>query len=163
MSDMPDLSTLFSMLSSSQGSSGNANTDSMKEVISNLMNSSSNQNVTNNSKIQGNDMHFATNNVDGIRQNPTNTPSSKQENPSNCNTSNNDMNSFNNMNMPDMETMMKIMSVMKNANKPSPSSELLKSLKPFLNETRKEKVDQYIKIIGVTKAFEAFNELDNKK
>ena len=55
------------------------------------------------------------------------------------------------------------MSVMKNANKPSPSSELLKSLKPFLNETRKEKVDQYIKIIGVTKAFEAFNELDNKK
>ena len=108
-------------------------------------------------------MHFATNNADCMGQNTINTPSAKQENSSNCNASNSDANSFNNMNMPDMETMMKIMSVMKNANKPSPSSELLKSLKPFLNETRKEKVDQYIKIIGVTKAFEAFNELDNKK
>ena len=46
MSDMPDLSALFSMLSNSQGASGNANTDSMKEIISNLMHSSSNSNLT---------------------------------------------------------------------------------------------------------------------
>ena len=163
MSDMPDLSALFSMLSNSQGASGNANTDSMKEIISNLMNSSSNSSLTNDSKILKNDMHFATINADCMGQNTTNTPSAKQENSSNCNASNSDANSFNNMSMPGMETMMKIMSVMKNANKPAPSSELLKSLKPFLNETRKEKVDQYIKIIGVTKAFEAFNEFDNKK
>ena len=99
---------------------------------SNLMNSSSNSNLTNDSKIPKNDMHFATNNADCMGQNTTNTPSAKQENSSNRNASNSDANSFNNMNMPDMETMMKIMSVMKNANKPSPSSELLKSLKPFL-------------------------------
>lgn len=163
MSDMPDLTALFSMLSNGQNSSGNTNVDSMKEVISNLMNSSSNSNLTNDSKMPKNDIHFTTDNVDCTGQNVTNTPSTKQENSSNCNASNFDTNSFNNMNIPDMETMMKIMSVMKNANKPSPSSELLKSLKPFLNETRKEKVDQYIKIIGVTKAFETFNELDNKK
>lgn len=161
MSDMPDLTALFSILSNGQNSAENTNVDSMKEVISNLMNSSSNSNLTNNSKMPKNDIHFTTNNVDCTRQNASNTPSTKQENSSNCNASNFDTNSFNNM--PDMETMMKIMSVMKNANKPSPSSELLKSLKPFLNETRKEKVDQYIKIIGVSKAFEAFNELDNKK
>ena len=88
MSDMPDLSALFSMLSNSQGASGNANTDSMKEIISNLMNSSSNSNLTNDSKIPKNDMHFATNNADCMRQNTTNTPSAKQENSSNCNASN---------------------------------------------------------------------------
>ena len=160
MNDMPDLSALFSMLSNGQNSSQNINADSMKEVISNLMNSSSKQTLTNDSKILKNDMHFRNNNTE---QNTTNTSSSNQENSSNCGVSSSDENSSNNMNIPDMETMMKIMSVMKSANKPSPSSELLKSLKPFLNETRKEKVDQYIKIIGVTKAFEAFNELDNKK
>ena len=160
MSDMPDLSALFSMLSNGQNSSQNINADSMKEVISNLINSSSKQTLTNDSKILKNDMHFRSNNTE---QNTANTSSSNQENSSNCGVSSSDENSSNNMNIPDMETMMKIMSVMRSANKPSPSSELLKSLKPFLNETRKEKVDQYIKIISVTKAFEAFNELDNKK
>ena len=160
MNDMPDLSALFSMLSNGQNSSQNINADSMKEVISNLINSSSKQTLTNDSKILKNDMHFRNNNTE---QNTTNTSSSNQENSFNCGVSSSDENFSNNMNIPDMETMMKIMSVMKSANKPSPSSELLKSLKPFLNETRKEKVDQYIKIIGVTKAFEAFNELDNKK
>lgn len=158
MNDMPDLTALFSMLSNGQNSAENTNVDSMKEVISNLMNSSSNSNLTNNSKASKNDIHFSTNEPEGTTQNNCNKPPHKNED-----FANNNVTSPSNMNIPDMETMMKIMSVMKNANKPSPSSELLKSLKPFLNETRKEKVDQYIKIIGVTKAFEAFNELDNKK
>lgn len=65
-------------------------------------------------------------------------------------------------NMPDMEMMMKLMHIMKTSNQDSPSKELLKSLKPFLNDSRKEKVDQYIKILGMTKAFELLNELGDK-
>lgn len=65
-------------------------------------------------------------------------------------------------NMPDMEMMMKLMKIVKASNEDSPSKELLKSLKPFLNDDRKEKVDQYIKILGMTRAFEIFNELGDK-
>lgn len=107
MSEMPDLSALFSMLSNNNENK----TTSPEDILANVMNSSSNN-------------------------------------------SNNDM--------PDMETIMKIMKVMKSSNQDSPSKELLKSLKPFLNDTRKEKVDQYIKILGMTKAFEIFNELGDK-
>ena len=68
-----------------------------------------------------------------------------------------------NNSMPDMETIMKIMKVMNSANDSSPSKNLLISLKPFLNDTRKEKVDQYIKLMGITKFIEIFNELGGKK
>lgn len=62
-----------------------------------------------------------------------------------------------------MEMMMKLMKIMKSANDPSPSKELLMSLKPFLNDSRKEKVDQYINIIKIAKMIEIFNELGGKK
>ena len=65
-------------------------------------------------------------------------------------------------NIPDIEAMMKLMQVMKTTNQSSPSKELLQSLKPFLNDSRKEKVDQYIKVLGITKILEAFNEFDDK-
>ena len=51
-----------------------------------------------------------------------------------------------------------------NSNKNDPRSNLLLSLKPYLKESRKKKVDQYIKLFGLSKAFETFNNLggDNK-
>ena len=118
MSEMPDLSALFSILSNSNNAS-EEKSNSPEDMFSNLINSS--------------------------------------DNSSNINS-----NSSNDFNMPDMETIMKLMKVMKNVNTSSPSKDLLKSLKPFLNDTRKEKVDQYINLIGMTKAFEIFNELGGK-
>ena len=59
-------------------------------------------------------------------------------------------------NMPDIQTIMKIMQVMKTANQSSPSKDLLISLKPFLNDSRKEKVDQYVKLLGMTKILDIF-------
>lgn len=46
-----------------------------------------------------------------------------------------------------------------------PRANLLKSLKPYLKESRKEKVDQYIKLFGMGKVFEMLNPLggDNHK
>lgn len=52
--------------------------------------------------------------------------------------------------MPDMETIMRISQIAKSINTPSPSKTLLYSLKPFLNNHRKEKIDTYAKLLGMT-------------
>ena len=46
-----------------------------------------------------------------------------------------------------------------NSNKNDPRSNLLMSLKPYLKESRKKKVDQYVQLFGLGKAFEVFNSL----
>ena len=51
---------------------------------------------------------------------------------------------------------------MKNMNESSPSKNLLKSLKPFLSDSRKQKVDQYINLLGITRVFEIFKEMGDK-
>lgn len=59
--------------------------------------------------------------------------------------------------------MKKIMDSMKN-NKDDPRANLLLSLKPYLKNSRQEKVDQYIKLFNMSKVFEVINPLggDNK-
>ena len=59
---------------------------------------------------------------------------------------NNDSSSFN----IDINTMLKMKSIIDamNSQKDDPRANLLKSLKPYLKESRKEKVDQYIKIFS---------------
>lgn len=70
---------------------------------------------------------------------------------------NNDSSSFN----IDINTMLKMKSIIDamNNQKDDPRANLLKSLKPYLKESRKEKVDQYIKIFSMEKVFEQFNPL----
>lgn len=60
--------------------------------------------------------------------------------------------------------MKTIMDSMKN-NKNDPRANLLKSLKPYLNKNRKDKVDQYIQLFNMSKVFEVMNPLggDSKK
>ena len=54
--------------------------------------------------------------------------------------------------------MKTIMDSMKN-NKNDPRANLLKSLKPYLNKNRKDKVDQYIQLFNMSKVFEVMNPL----
>lgn len=67
----------------------------------------------------------------------------------------------------DMATIMKLKRVMESMKSSSndPRANLLKSLKPYLKESRKEKVDQYIQIFGMGKVFEMLNPLggDSRK
>ena len=67
----------------------------------------------------------------------------------------------------DINTMLKMKQVIDsmNANKDDPRTNLLLSLKPYLKESRQKKVEQYVKLFGIEKAFEAFNILggENKK
>lgn len=59
----------------------------------------------------------------------------------------------------DMETMLRMKNIMNSINnsKNNPSSNLLYSLKPFLNKTRKEKIDQYVQFMNMTSILDAFN------
>ena len=74
---------------------------------------------------------------------------------------NNDSSSFN----IDINTMLKMKSIIDamNNQKDDPRANLLKLLKPYLKESRKEKVDQYIKIFSMEKVFEQFNPLGGDK
>ena len=77
---------------------------------------------------------------------------------SNSNHSNNEENSsFPNI---DIETMMKIQSIMskmKSFNNDDDMSKLLISLKPYLRNEKKEKIDEYIKLIKMGKMTQAFD------
>ena len=59
----------------------------------------------------------------------------------------------------DFETIMKMKTIMDKMqnNQNDPRANLLLSLKPYLKESRKEKVDQYIQLFGMSKVMEIFN------
>ena len=61
----------------------------------------------------------------------------------------------------DVETIVKIKKVMDNINqKNDPRANLLYSLKPYLRESRKSKLDQYVNLLNMTKIVDLMN---NKK
>lgn len=59
----------------------------------------------------------------------------------------------------DIETIFKLKSIMEKMNnsKNDPRSNLLLSLKPYLNENRQSKVEQYIKLFNMSKIVDIFN------
>lgn len=85
----------------------------------------------------------------------------------NTNNSSNNTTSSNsdNSSFIDFETLLKMKSIMEklNSNSNDPRANLLLSLKPYLKESRKEKVDQYIKLFGMSRVFELFNSSGGEK
>ena len=66
----------------------------------------------------------------------------------------------------DMNTIMKMKSIMENMNnKNDPRSNLLYSLKPYLRDSKKDKLDQYVNLLNVSKIADIMNQNknDNKK
>lgn len=81
-------------------------------------------------------------------------------NNNNQNNSSNTQNSTNNFDFSniDMNTILKMQSIMSKMNNSNdPRSNLLQSLKPYLREERKAKVDQYANLLNVAKIAELFN------
>lgn len=74
------------------------------------------------------------------------------------NNSNNISSSNNNLNL-DFETILKIKTILDKFNSYNNSADtnLLLSLKPYLNNSRKNKIDQYIQFLNIAKLFENFN------
>ena len=84
----------------------------------------------------------------------------------NSNNNSNQNNSQNgNFNL-DMNTIMKMKSIMENMNnKNDPRANLLYSLKPYLRDSKKDKLDQYVNLLNISKIadFMNNNNNDNKK
>ena len=85
----------------------------------------------------------------------------KATNDSNKNNSSNNSNNFDFSNL-DINTIMKMKSVMEKMNNTNdPRSNLLNSLKPYLREERKGKLDQYSNIMNIAKIAELLNNKEN--
>ena len=101
--------------------------------------------------------------------NNSNNSSNKTENNKDLNNSNNsdnntgnNNNSFNFNNI-DMNTMLKIKSIIdKMNNSNDPRSNLLASLKPYLRDNKKQKLDEYANLLNFAKIAEILNN-DNKE
>ena len=64
----------------------------------------------------------------------------------------------------DFETIMKMKSIIDKMNiKDDPRSNLLQSLKPYLKESRRSKVDQYIQLMNMSKVMEVFPFMGGEK
>lgn len=64
----------------------------------------------------------------------------------------------------DMNTMMKMKSVMEKMNHSSdPRSNLLQSLKPYLRDEKKSKLDQYANFLNMANLIELFNQNNDKE
>ena len=109
------------------------------------------------------------NDIKNMIQNFTSNTSNNTENPNNQDMSSHSSNHKETSAFPefDMATIMKMKKIMDSMKSSSddPRANLLKSLKPYLKESRKEKVDQYIQIFGMGKMFEMLGPLggDNSK
>lgn len=85
-------------------------------------------------------------------------------NSQNCsdNDNNDSSNPFGNI---DIGTIMKMKSIMDKmkGSKNDPRSNLLRSLKPYLKPSRKEQVDKYIQLFGMTQVFDGMNNFGGEK
>lgn len=132
----------------------------MLENFSKMM--SGNQEIPDNIKnILNNMNNNSSSNTDTTSANDSST-SNTNENSNRSNTSNSN-NPFENF---DMNTFLKMQQIVNSINSEQNDSRtnLLMSLKPYLKESRKNKVDQYIQLMKMGKIFEIMNPLggDNK-
>ena len=133
--------------------------DELKSLVSNMQNNTNNSNTNfqRNRNVGNSKQNYNRyNQVNNSKQN-----NNSRNNYGNSNSHNNDS-SNNNSGFPDIdiETMMKlqnIMSKMKSLNNDDDMSKLLMSLKPYLRNEKKEKVDEYIKLIKMGKMTQAFD------
>lgn len=131
--------------------------EDMSEIIqklSSMLNNSNNQENTDNENNDQNDVSSNSNNInEDTIQNIF-----KNLNFNNNQSANQSTSNENNFNF-DISTMLKMKSVMDkmNSNQNNPRSNLLLSLKPYLNDNRKQKLDQYMQFLNISQIIDAFN------
>lgn len=132
------------------------NNEDMSDMIQKL---SSMINNSNNTSSENNNNDISSNSNETSFENIQNILSNMNFNSDNANNDNNQENNSNNNFNFDFETIMKMKNIMDtfNSSKNSPEANLLLSLKPYLNNNRKQKLDQYIQFLNISKVIEAFN------
>lgn len=136
--------------------------DDIKQMMNNLQNSSNHSNV-NNATNSNNNSNPDLNNI------------LSQVSPEMINNLNNMLNSNNQFNQDrnnnnssnfniDMNTIMKMKSIMNNMNdKNDPRANLLYSLKPYLRDSKKNKLDQYVNLLNISKIAGIMNKKEDNK
>lgn len=84
--------------------------------------------------------------------------SDKNHNQTNSNKSYN-QNSFNKLDPETLIKLQKIMSLLNTKGSNSKDETLLLALKPYMRKSKKEKIDQYIKLLHIIDMFEKFQEM----
>ena len=135
--------------------------EDMSDIMQKLSSMINSSNTDENSKYTNDDVSSNSNqfNMDNLKEFINNFQSSSQESNANINDDSNNSNNFNF----DINTMMKMKNIMdkmnssRNSSRNDPRSNLLQSLKPYLNDNRKERLDQYMQFLNISKVLEAFN------
>lgn len=130
----------------------------MNEDMSNIMNQINH--MMKNNEIPD-DIRNIISNITGNSQNSSENQNNQDVSSSDSSNEGNSIPDF------DIATIMKMKNLMDSmkSNRDDPRANLLKSLKPYLKDSRKEKVDQYIQLFGMGKVFEMLGPLggDNRK
>lgn len=130
--------------------------DDMAEMFQKVSEMLKNNEIPDNVKSMMNSFVSEQNNSSASSEDSSNTTESKAQ-----------RNSDDSFEMPniDLNTMLKMKSIVDSMNKQQndPRANLLRSLKPYLKPSRKEKVDQYIKLFSMGKVFEVLNPLGGKE
>ena len=137
------------------------NNDDMSDVFEKINNLASQNNIS--PDMVNNLFSMINNNSNQNGNTDENNYSTKNTNTSSD--TSNSQSSFN-TNGIDFETILKMKTIIDKMNtKDDPRSNLLQSLKPYLNNSRKSKVDQYIQLMNMSKVLEVFPFLggDHKK
>lgn len=134
----------------------------MSEVIKNLTNMLGEDKIPDNLKEN---LNHITNNQNTSSDEPSISPETlstlmnmfkSSTSQSNDNSTNESTENSSNI---DLEMILKLKSIIEKMNntKNDPRSNLLLSLKPYLNENRQSKVEQYVKLLNMSKIVDVFN------
>lgn len=127
-----DMSDVFEKINNIAGQN-NISPDMVNNLF-NMLNNSNNQSTSNNSSDSSFNQNYDNYSDDRSAQN----------------------NSFGNSGI-DFETIMRMKTIIDKMNaKDDPRSNLLQSLKPYLKDSRKSKVDQYIQLMNMSKVMDVF-------
>ena len=131
------------------------NNEDMSDIIQKLSSMVNNSSSSSNDNVQDMSSNSNDNGLENLQYILSNMNLNSNSNEDNYQENNNNNNNFN----IDFETIMKMKTVMDkfNSTKNSPEANLLLSLKPYLNNNRKQKLDQYMQFLNITKVLEAFN------
>lgn len=134
------------------------NNEDMSDMIQKLSTMLNNSNNSNNSDTENMSNDISSNSNETSFENLQNILSNMNFNSNNNENNNTNQDNENNFNL-DFETIMKMKTIMDSFNsaKNSPEANLLQSLKPYLNNNRKQKLDQYMQFLNLSKVIEAFN------
>jgi len=132
--------------------------DDIKQMMGNLQNNTNSQNSATSSGNSAPDINNILNQVSPEMINNIG-------NMLNSNNSNNHSNQTSpqngNFNL-DMNTIMKMKSIMENMNnRNDPRANLLYSLKPYLRDSKKDKLEQYVNLLNVSKIADLMNQNNN--